>query len=134
MHVPPFDPRGNGFLKCLKDGEELVDLFRRYNVTHLFASHIHGYFSGVWEGLPYAITGGAGGKLQGNDPEHFFHHYVTVRVHQGKVDTAVKRIDRGIMVILSDIFEDYLVEWGLLVGAGVFSMLIIRASIRKKGI
>ena len=75
MHVPPFDPRGNGFHKCLNDGEELLDLFRHYHVTYLFASHIHGYFSGVWQGVPYTITGGAGGKLQGNDPNHFFHHY-----------------------------------------------------------
>jgi hypothetical protein len=50
MHVPPFDPRGNGFNECLpeKDKEDLLDLFKRYNVTHLFASHIHGYFVGVW--------------------------------------------------------------------------------------
>jgi hypothetical protein len=60
MHVPPFYPRGNGFSECLpeKDRKDLLDLFKRYNVTHLFASHIHGYFSGVWEGISYTITGG----------------------------------------------------------------------------
>ena len=109
MHVPPFDPRGKGFHKCLpeKDARNLLDLFRRYNVTHLFASHIHGYFSGTWEGLPYTITGGAGGKLQGKDPEHFFHHYVTVRVYQGRVETTVRRIDArsAIMRLLASPFH-----------------------------
>jgi hypothetical protein len=95
MHVPPFDPRGEGFHKCLpeKDAKNLLDIFRRYHVTHLFASHCHGYFSGAWEGLPYTITGGAGGKLQGKDPEHFFHHYVAVHVYQGGIETTVRRIN-----------------------------------------
>ncbi len=74
MDVPPFDPRGNGFSECLpeKDKKDLLDLFRRYNVMHAFASHIHGYFAGVCEGISYTITGGAGGRLKGSDPEHFF--------------------------------------------------------------
>ena len=133
MHVPPFDPRGNGFNKCLpeKDREDLLDLFRRYNVTHLFASHIHGYFSGVWEGVPYTITGGAGGGLQGSGPEHFFHHYVKVHVSNGKVDIMVKRIDReGPMASFFDLMEDFLIEWGLLVGAGI-SLFTFGLSIRR---
>jgi 3',5'-cyclic AMP phosphodiesterase CpdA len=125
MHVPPFDPRGDGFHKCLKDGEDLLGLFRRYKVTHLFASHIHGYFSGVWEGVPYTITGGAGARLQGNDPNHFFHHYVTVHVQQGAAKTEVRRIDReGILVRLFDFFEDNVFEWGLLVGAGILLLTL----------
>jgi serine/threonine-protein phosphatase CPPED1 len=123
MHVPPFDPRGNGFNKCLpeKDRKDLLDLFKRYNVTHLFASHIHGYFSSVWGGVSYTITGGAGAGLQGSDPEHFFHHYVRVHVSNGKVDIMVKRIDReGPMASFFDLMEDNVLEWGLLVGAGIF--------------
>jgi serine/threonine-protein phosphatase CPPED1 len=88
MHVPPFDPRGSGFDKCLKDGDRLVTLLKRHRLTHLFASHLHGYFSGSSEGLPYTITGGAGAKLQGKDPEHFFHHFVKVRVRGSGVDSA----------------------------------------------
>jgi serine/threonine-protein phosphatase CPPED1 len=88
MHVSPFDPRGSGFDKCMKDGDRLVALFKRHRLTHLFASHLHGYFSGSWEGLPYTITGGAGAKLQGKDPEHFFHHYVKVRVRSSGVEVA----------------------------------------------
>jgi hypothetical protein len=129
MHVPPLDPRGNGFNKCLQDGKDLLDLFRRYNVTHLFASHIHGYFSGVWEDVSYTITGGAGAKLQGDDPEHFFHHYVKVHVNKGKVDTAVRRIDaENVMKRFIDLVEDFLLEWGLLAGAGI-SLLTLGLSI-----
>lgn len=125
MHVPPFDPRGNGFHKCLNDGKELLDLFRHYHLTHLFASHIHGYFSGVWQGVPYTIAGGAGGKLQGDDPNHFFHHYVTVHVHQGTTETVVKRINpEGGIMRLFDFFEDEVFEWGLLVGAGILLLTL----------
>lgn len=123
MHVPPFDPRGKGFNKCLPEteGKDLLSLFKRYDVTHLFASHLHGYFSGVWEGVPYTITGGAGGKLQGSDPEHFFHHYVKVRVYGGSVDTVARRIDsEGIRARLFDMIRDYPIDWGLLLGAGLF--------------
>jgi hypothetical protein len=133
MHVPPFDPRGNGFNKCLpeQDGKDLLDLFSRYNVTHLFASHIHGYFSGVWTGISYTITGGAGGKLQGQDPEHFFHHYAKVHVNNGHVETVVRRIDaENVMKSFIDLVEDFLLEWGLLVGAGI-SLLILGLSIGR---
>jgi serine/threonine-protein phosphatase CPPED1 len=88
MHVPPFDPRGSGFDKCLKDGDRLVALFKQHRLTRLFASHLHGYFSGSWQGLPCTITGGAGAKLQGKNPDHFFYHYVKVRVRGSGVDVA----------------------------------------------
>ncbi len=114
MHIPPLDPRG-GFHLPEKDRNDLADLFRRYKVTHLFASHIHGYFSGLWEGTPYTITGGAGARLQGSDPEHFFHHYVKVHVGNGKLDLAVRRIrSDNVLVRLYDFIEDHTVEGGLL--------------------
>jgi len=134
MHVPPFDPRGRGFNKCLpeKDGKDLKDLFRRYKVTYLFASHIHGYFSGMWEEIPYTITGGAGGGLQGSDPEHFFHHYVTVHVHNAKANMIVKPVDgRDVMARVRDAMEDYVLEWGLLLGAGIL-LLTLGLTIKKQ--
>lgn len=132
MHVPPFDPRGGGFKKCLKDGKDLLDLFRRYKVTHLFASHIHGYFSGVWEGVPYTITGGAGGGLEGRDAEHFFHHYVQVHVQHGKIDTKVRRIDKeSSLASFIDPIKDYVLEWGSLIGAGI-SLLSLVLSMRSR--
>jgi serine/threonine-protein phosphatase CPPED1 len=123
MHVPPFDPRGGAFNKCLPevDRKDLLDLFRRYDVTHLFASHIHGYFSGAWEGIPYTITGGAGGSLQGSDPQHFFHHYVEVHVKNGRANTIVRRIDKeSYMVCFYNRLKDDAAKWAFLLGGCLF--------------
>jgi 3',5'-cyclic AMP phosphodiesterase CpdA len=134
MHVPAFDPRGNGFNYCLNDGKDLLGLFRRYKVTHLFASHIHGYFSGIWDGVPYTITGGAGGRLKGSDPQHFFHHYIKVHINNGKVELTVRRINLGgIMATFFDLLEDYGLDWGLLLGAGIL-LLTVGLTIKKRTI
>jgi hypothetical protein len=134
MHIPPFDPRGGKFYLPEKDRDGLLDLFRRYKVSHLFASHIHGHFSGVWEGIPYTITGGAGARLQGNDPQHFFHHYIKVHVNNGNVDLTVRRINaKSIIVRFYDLMEDNVVEVGLLLCAGI-SVLALWFSGRKRRI
>jgi hypothetical protein len=69
----------------------LLALFRKYHVTRIFASHIHGYFTGDWDGVPYTITGGAGAELMGTDPEHYFYHYVIVHVKGDRVTTSIVR-------------------------------------------
>ncbi len=74
-----------------KQVNELLMLFRDYHVTRVFASHIHGYFAGDWEGVPYTITGGAGAELIGTDPEHYFYHYVVVHVDGDQVTTSIVR-------------------------------------------
>lgn len=131
MHIPPFDPRGGMYLPE-KDKDDLLDLFRRYKVTHLFASHIHGYFSGTWEGVPYTITGGAGARLQGNDPEHFFHHYMRVHVNNGKEDLTVRRINgENAVVRFYGFLGDNIVEVGLLLGV-VICVLSLWFSVRRR--
>ena len=70
---------------------ELLTLFHEYHVTRVFASHIHGYFTGDWKGIPYTITGGAGAELMGTDPEHYFYHYVIVHINGEKVTTSIVR-------------------------------------------
>ncbi len=70
-----YDPRGEKYHQCLpaESSERLKQLFLDYNVTHIFLSNIHGYyFQGSLNGLPLFITGGAGAKLEGTDPEHYF--------------------------------------------------------------
>ena len=62
-----------------------MDVLRGHRITHIFCSHIHGYFTGDWEGIPYTISGGAGAPLVGTDPAHFFYHYLKVRVRGGTV-------------------------------------------------
>jgi hypothetical protein len=130
IHAPPFDPRGDGFHKCLpeKDGKDLMELFRRYHVTHLFASHIHGYFSGIREGVPYTITGGAGARLDGKDPEHFFYHYLRVHVVGGKAEVAVIHIKKeegfvGFLDLVEDLMEENIIPSFLLPASMFFLML-----------
>jgi serine/threonine-protein phosphatase CPPED1 len=130
MHVPPFDPSGT--YPPERNWKDLMDLLRRYNVTHLFTSHIHGYFSGIWEGVPYTITGGAGARLQGSDPQHFFHHYVKAHVNNGKVELTVRQIHKGNgMLLFFGLIEDHMLEWGLLLGAGI-SLLMLGLSMKSK--
>jgi hypothetical protein len=79
--------------KLSKDtGRRLAALFRRYRVTHVFAGHIHSYFTGNWDGVPYTITAGAGAPLYGTDPQHFFYHYLKVTLTDGKIDIKVQRL------------------------------------------
>jgi hypothetical protein len=127
MHIPPFDPRGERFHKCLKNGADLVDLFQRYHVTHLFAAHIHGYFSGVWKGVPYTVTGGGGGGLQAKEDEkHFFHHYLVAHVHHGKANIKVIPVSVDIPTRAFDFIEDHLMEWGLLIPGTVALFLLLQ--------
>ena len=70
LHVPLFDPRGGENPHCLRPEEaaRLLALFKKYKVTHVFAAHIHGYYAGAWDGLPYTITGGAGAAVWDRSP------------------------------------------------------------------
>ncbi len=134
-HVPLFDPRGRPeFVKCLseKDAKDLLDLFRRYHVTHFFASHIHGYFSSRWDGVPYTITGGAGAGLHGKDPEHFFHHYIKVHVSDSGLEMEVKRINNEKTRVkdLLSFMKDFGPEWGLFAGL-LISLFTLGYSIKK---
>ena len=94
LHTPLFDPRGAENHHCLPEatGRRLAALLRQYHVSHIFAGHIHSYFSGNWDGVPYTITAGAGAPLYGTDPKHFFYHYLKVTLQGGKVHVEVQRI------------------------------------------
>ncbi len=94
MHVPLFDPRGNSYHHCLpkEEADSLITLFRKYNVTHIFCAHLHGYFTGQWQGIPYTISGGAGAELFGSDPKHYFYHYLKVHVKGDKVNIHIQPV------------------------------------------
>jgi len=94
MHVPLFDRANQIICDCLseEESERLVALFRRYRVTYVFAAHIHGYFAGNYGGVPYVVTGGGGGDLDGNDPGHYFYNYLKIGVCHGHVDVRLERI------------------------------------------
>ncbi len=94
LHTPLFDPRGGEHHHCLSEemGRKLLALFRQYHVSHIFAGHIHSYFSGNWDGVPYTISAGAGAPLYGSDPAHFFYHYLKVTLKEGQVHIEVRRL------------------------------------------
>ena len=94
MHMPLYDPRGGRYQKCLaKDSaKKLQQFFSEYHVTRVFTAGIHGYFDGRWNGIPYTITGGAGAKPEGDDPAHYFYHYLKVNIHDAGVDVQGKRV------------------------------------------
>lgn len=52
-----------------------------------------------------------------------------VHVNNGHVETAVRRVDaENVVKTLIDLMEDFLLEWGLVGGAGI-SLLILGLSI-----
>lgn len=94
LHTPLHDPRGGEHRHCLLPdcGRRLAALFKKYGVSHIFAAHIHSFFEGRWDGVPFTITAGAGAKLYGADPQHFFYHYTKVTVQGDRVKTQVHRL------------------------------------------
>ena len=98
MHVPLFDPREGSKLQYMGLGDKefaikLNKIFDEYNITMVFASHIHGYWNGTWGKTSYIITGGAGAELLGIDPEHYFYHYIIVNVTNKGVTYEVKKLN-----------------------------------------
>jgi hypothetical protein len=104
MHVPLWDPRDKPgvmvrYAHSMKDPDvarRLEDLFLKYKVTTLFASHIHAYYETNLRGLPTIISGGGGAELAGKDPKHTYYHYVRVTVNRDQVRTEVVKLDRDI--------------------------------------
>lgn len=111
MHVPLYDPRevvykSGHSLKDLQFANRLKQLFDESNVTMLFVSHIHGFYKGTWGRTPYIITGGAGTKLDGNDPGHYFHHYVKVSVSDQGVKYRVVRAETPSTTLLNNWIDE----------------------------
>lgn len=97
LHVPLYDPRATDKPHSLppKEAAKLLALFKKYKVTYVFAAHIHDYYTGNWEGLPFTITGGAGAPLYGADPKHAFYHYLKVTIRDGQVQVQVRPLPKA---------------------------------------
>jgi len=83
FHVPLFSPttrKTEHVMSDIQNAKELNKLFDDYNVTMIFSSHIHAYYTGILGKTPFIITGGAGAELIGVDPQHDFYHYIKVNV------------------------------------------------------
>jgi len=98
FHVPLFDPRGGEHHHCLppESAAQLQTLFKKYRVSCIFTAHIHSYFEGKWDRVPYALTGGAGARLYGTDPQHYFYHYLRVTLQGDRVRIQVRPLDKNI--------------------------------------
>ncbi len=87
MHIPIHDPVKDSIVKSQFDepfASKLQNLFDKYKIDMIFTAHEHGYFTGKWGNTPYIVTGGAGAELGGDNPKHFFHHFILVKVNGNK--------------------------------------------------
>jgi hypothetical protein len=125
MHTPLFDPRGGPSHECLPEDSSisLLKLFQQYRVTHIFASHIAGFFTGQWQGIPYTVSGGAGATLAGDDPDHYFYHFLKVSIVRGRVDVLARPIAGGERASKNNIIFD--VEKVL----SIFSLNIVKLAL-----
>jgi len=104
MHVPLWDPRDKPgellrYAHSMKDPDaarRIEELFLKYRVTRLFASHIHAYYDVTTRGLHTIISGGAGAELVGKEPDHTFYHYVRAKVTDQDVKTEVVKLDKAV--------------------------------------
>jgi len=111
MHVPLYDPRKGELevghsLKDLAFANELNNLFDENDITMLFVAHIHGYYRGIWGKTPYIITGGAGAKLSGSDPQHCFFHYIKVNVSDSGVEYEVVKLPTPDFELINRLVHD----------------------------
>lgn len=86
MHIPLFSPQGeeSGMKNNGTGGaNDLNSLFDAENVTMLFTSHVHNYYTGIWGKTPYIISGGAGAPPENGHPPN--HHYIVVNVSNQNV-------------------------------------------------
>jgi len=140
MHIPLFD-RANGTIgHCIPEdlSSRLLEIFHKGRVTYVFASHVHGYLKGDYEGIPYTISGGGGARLAGSDSEHYFFHYLRVHLHHGRVDVEVRpvpapwshrwfgRYGYSAWLMVRDLATFQGLETSLLIATIVLGLLLIR--------
>jgi len=94
LHIPLYDPRKGDMkkghsMKELKTAKQLNDIFDKYNVSMVFASHIHSLYNGYWQKTPFIITGGAGAPKRWDNG---FHHFVVVHVNKDKFHIRIVKI------------------------------------------
>lgn len=136
FHIPIHDPVKDSIVKSQFDepfASKLQNLLDKYKIDMIFTAHQHGYFTGKWGNSPYTVTGGAGAELGGDDPKHFFHHYILVDVNGSKVLYKAIQISKPTDSLIAQFLHNIkefismyaLAHWDLiLVFTGLIYMLI----------
>ena len=93
MHMPPETQKWKHSHCFSKGADRLMQIMAEKKVTVAFFGHLHLYAQDEIEGVKYIITGGAAAplytKVPFGDPTH---HFVVVRVKDGKISTEVIRL------------------------------------------
>ena len=102
MHRPIDIPYANkidisdGATKVAKESYvNFRELLKKYEVTEIFAGHIHIYFSYRLEDVPVIITGGAGSEpnLPFWESMNSFNHYIMAKVRSDSHTTKIVEIE-----------------------------------------
>jgi hypothetical protein len=94
MHKPLYSPNSTGIEHSMDvsgsgGADALKNIFDNNNVTMIFASHIHNYYTGTWGRTPFIISGGAGSPAEPNHPPYY--HYIVINVNDEEVNYSVVR-------------------------------------------
>ena len=87
-HVPPRNPQPGGGHDLGEDGDKVAAVLEKWNVTALFASHLHSYAEDRMRGVPIYITGGAGAELKNAGDSY---HYLLCRMDSDGSLTVQKK-------------------------------------------
>jgi 3',5'-cyclic AMP phosphodiesterase CpdA len=89
-HVPPRNPLPVRGRDLDVDGDRLVAVLAKWNVTALFAGHVHGYAEVEMQGLPIYISGGGGADLDCHGESH---HYLLCTIDtEGRLTVQKKDV------------------------------------------
>ena len=91
LHHPPYDPDGTDHI--LEGGnQQFMTMMEKFDVSYVFAGHIHAYVEGERNGVQYIITGGCGAVLYTVGHPLAFYHYIRVSIDGSEVSTEIVKI------------------------------------------
>jgi predicted phosphodiesterase len=97
MHVPPETQKWKHSYCFSKGADRLMQIVAEKKVSVAFFSHLHLYAEDEIKGVKYIITGGAAAPLHAEPPfGEPTHHFIVVRVKNGKVTTEVVRVQSNV--------------------------------------
>jgi len=91
LHHPPYDPDGTDHI--MEGGnQQFMTMMEKFDVSHVFAGHIHAFVEGERNGVQYIITGGCGAVLYTVGHPLAFYHYIRVYIDGSEVSTEIVKI------------------------------------------